>query len=104
MTHHLDERPSLGHITSPFPQFLNVSLQPLSKTNPSHNNPENKFVRIPTVANFVPKIVRKILFLFFMLIRAMIMRAPNYCYLSFFLFHTQFSVFPEQKIQLSSLI
>ena len=60
-------RSSLGHITSPFPHILNVSLRQngpffhprnpspnssLGKTNHSHNIHENNFIRIPTCSKF----------------------------------------------------
>ena len=38
MTYHLDEQPSLGHITSPFPYFLNVSFR---QKNPSFSTPKS---------------------------------------------------------------
>ena len=118
MTHHLDERPSLGHITSQFPhlfRFMRTTplFRPrnplpnssLGKTNHSLNIPRNNFVRIPTGSEFRTENSKKTFIHFSMLIRAMI-HGPwlwEALFLSvFFLFHTQFSVFPEQKMRLSS--
>ena len=42
------------------------------------------FSEFKLVLNFVPKIVNKCFIHFIIFIRVMIMRAPNYCYLSFF--------------------
>ena len=94
MTHHLDERPSLGHITSQFPHlFRFVRTAPLfrprnplpnsslGKTNHSLNIPRNNFVRIPTGSEFRTENSKKNFYSFFNAHQShdswsMIMRGP----------------------------
>ena len=76
MTYHLDESPSLGHFTSPFPHFLKISFRhngpffrprdplqdsSLGKTNDSQNNVKKNYVRIPNCSEFRTEKYKKFL-------------------------------------------
>ena len=94
MTYHLDERPSPGHFTSPFPHFLNVSF----RQNGSYFSTPKSVVQLitrtiilkttlfefPLVRNFVQKIVKNDY------------ESP-YCYLTFFNFIHNSRSFPSKK-------
>ena len=84
MTYHLDEHPSLGHFTSPFPHFLNISFRqkgpffdPEIRCRTHHLAKlitrtiilKTTMFEFPLVPNFVQKIVKNFKS-FSMLIRA----------------------------------
>ena len=82
MTYHFDERPSLGQITSPFPHFLNVLFR---QNRPFFFDPE---IRCRT--HHLTKLITRTIIL-----KTTLFEFPLV---------SNFSVFPEQKIILTSLI